>query len=196
MALLQEREHTDNLTHDLQQRDNRIAELEHEQQFAKDNVARLEQNIRQRDEEIAQLTRRIRDTESEVEQFREEMSSLKRNHQHLVNEQSRALEDVTGQQDKAKSQLDELVRAKAEVDLELKTSRDRVNALKEEIERLRRHTHTLQQESADKEVKIVQLSKVHAQDKEDMAGLNIALDSKQQELELVRSYYLIKGDSY
>ncbi|PPQ66147.1 hypothetical protein CVT26_010870 [Gymnopilus dilepis] len=193
MALLQEREHTDNLTHELQQKDNQISELEHEQQFAKDNVTRLEQNIRQRDEEITQLTRRIRDAESELEQLREELSSVRRKHQHLVNEQSRALEEVTGQQDQVKAQMDDLVRAKAEVDLELKTSKERVNALKDEVERLRRHNHTLQQESADKEVKIVQLGKIHAQDKEDMAGLNIALDSKQQELELLKRKLGLRG---
>ena len=58
--------------------------------------------------------------------------------------------------------------------------------LKDEIECLRRQIHELQQESADKEVKILQITKQRAQDKEDLQGLNIALDSKQQELALVR----------
>ena len=60
---------------------------------------------------------------------------------------------------------------------------------KEEVERLRRHVHSLQQESADKEVKIVQMMKQHSLDKEDLQGLNIALDSKQQELQLVCFFY-------
>lgn len=81
--------------------------------------------------------------------------------------------------------LDDWVRQKAEADVEMKTSKERVNALKDEVERLRRQVHELQQESADKEVKIVQITKQRAQDKEDLQGLNIALDSKQQELELV-----------
>lgn len=84
--------------------------------------------------------------------------------------------------------MDEIVKDKATVDLELKTLKERVNILNEEIERLRRHSHSLQQESADKEVKIIQASKQHAQDKEDIFGLNIALDSKQQELELVCAF--------
>ena len=63
---------------------------------------------------------------------------------------------------------------------------ERLDALMDELERLRRQVHDLQQESADKDVKIVQLNKQRAQDKEDLSGLNIALDSKQQELELVR----------
>jgi len=183
--LHQEREHGDQLSLGVQERDGRISQLEQEQQFANDNIARLEQNLRQRDEEIAQYTRCVVERESEVEQLREEMSKLKREHSHLMDEQTRALHDVTDQQDQTKVRMDELVRAKAETDVELKTSRDRVTVLKEEVEHLRRQIHSLQQESADKEVKIVQLTKQHSQDKEDIQGLNIALDSKQQELELV-----------
>jgi len=51
----------------------------------------------------------------------------------------------------------------------------------------------LQQESADKEVKIVQLGKQRSQDKEDLQGLNIALDSKQQELELLKRRLGVRG---
>lgn len=181
----QERERAEQLAQEIQERDSRISELEQEQQFANDNITRLEQNLQQRDEEIAQYTRRVVERESEVEQLREEMSKLRREHSHLISEQTRALQDVTGQQDQTKARMDEIIRAKAEADVELKTSRDRVTVLKEEVERLRRQIHSLQQESADKEVKIVQMTKQHSLDKEDMQGLNIALDSKQQELELV-----------
>ena len=113
------------------------------------------------------------------------MSKIKREHAHLVNEQTRALRDAAAQEDESKARVDLLVQAKAEADVEIKTSRDRIVVLKEEVERLRRHVHSLQQESADKEVKIVQLMKQHSLDKGDIQGLNIALDSKQQELELV-----------
>lgn len=57
-----------------------------------------------------------------------------------------------------------------------------------EIERLKGQTCELQQQSADKEVRIVQIMKERVQDKQDLEGLNVALDSKQQELELVRFY--------
>ena len=77
------------------------------------------------------------------------------------------------------------MREKAESDVVMTTLQERVTALKEEVERLRRQVHELQQESADKEVKLAQAAKQRAQDKEDLQGLNIALDSKQQELELV-----------
>ena len=186
-ALQQEREHADQLSQELQERDSRISELEAEQQFAQENIARLEENIHKRDEEVTHYSQRLVDRESELETLREEMSSLRREHNRLVGEQNRTIQDVAGQQSQTKAEMDELVRAKAAVDVDLKTNKDRVIALQEEIERLRRHVHVLQQESADKEVKIVQITKLHAQDREDMAGLNIALDSKQQELELVRA---------
>ena len=86
--------------------------------------------------------------------------------------------------------MDLLVRAKAEADVEIKTSRDCIDVLKEEVERLRRHVHSLQQESADKEVKIVQMTEQHSLDKEDFQGLNIALDSKQQELQIVCCFFI------
>lgn len=54
-----------------------------------------------------------------------------------------------------------------------------------EISRLRAHIQQLQKNSATMEVTIVQLNKQLNQDKEDIDGLNIALESKQQELELV-----------
>ena len=178
-------EQVTDLTHDLQERDDKVSDLEQERQFANDNVARLEENLRTRDAEISHITQRVLERESELEHLREEMSTIKREHAHLINEQTRALRDAAGQEDESKARVDQLVRAKAEADVEIKTSRDRIIVLKEEVERLRRHVHSLQQESADKEVKIVQMTKQHSLDKEDLQGLNIALDSKQQELELV-----------
>lgn len=113
------------------------------------------------------------------------MAKMQREHSRVVEEQSRALNDVAGQEGEARMHMETLVREKAEVDVEMRTLKERVSALKDEVERLRRQVHELQQESADKEVKMAQITKQRNQDKEDMQGLNIALDSKQQELELV-----------
>lgn len=124
--------------------------------------------------------------EAEAEELREEMSKLKREHSHVVEEQARALQEVSLQESEARAKMEVLVRQQATVDVEMKTARDKVNALKEEVERLRRQIHELQQESADKEVKLAQITKQRAQDREDLSGLNMALESKQQELELVR----------
>ena len=188
-ALRQAREQADLLADDLQERNDRVSELEQERQFTNDNITRLEEKLRTRDAEISQITQRVLERESEVENLHEEMSTIRREHAHLVNEQTRALRVAQHQEDESKARMDQLVRAKAEADVEIKASRDRIVVLKEEVEQLRRHVHSLQQESADKEVKIVQMMKQHSLDKEDLQGLNIALDSKQQELQLVCFFF-------
>lgn len=183
--LQQERDHSEDLTRALQEREDRISELEQERQFSLDNVTRLEGKLHQHGQEINEYSERIVQREAEAEQLREEMSRLRREHSHITGEQSRALEEISLQQGEAKIQMEDLIRQKAETDVEIKASRDRVNALKGEVDRLRRQVHELQQESADKEVKLVQVTKQRNQAQEDNRGLNIALDSKQQELELV-----------
>ncbi|KAJ7893967.1 hypothetical protein B0H14DRAFT_3662083 [Mycena olivaceomarginata] len=78
-------------------------------------------------------------------------------------------------------------------DKRVRAANGQADDLKDEIERLRGQIHELQQESADKEVNIVQITKQRAQDKEDLKGLNIALDSKQQELELLKRRMGVRG---
>ncbi|KAE9406082.1 hypothetical protein BT96DRAFT_756893, partial [Gymnopus androsaceus JB14] len=90
-------------------------------------------------------------------------------------------------------QLKNLLERQGEQNVELRTNKEKVNNLQTEVERLRRQVHTLQQESADKEVKIVQLSKKHESAVEDLVGLNQALDSKQMELELVKRRHGVRG---
>ncbi|KAF8172754.1 hypothetical protein K438DRAFT_1728681 [Mycena galopus ATCC 62051] len=157
----------------LQAREDRIIELGQERQYALDNVARLEENIRRRDVEAAEYSQRTLQREAETEALREQLSRTKREH-------ASALEAVAAAQT-------------AEADKQARAANGRASDLKDEIERLRRQIHELQQESADKEVKIVQITKQRAQDKEDLQGLNIALDSKQQELELLKRRMGVRG---
>ncbi|KAF7355840.1 Calcium-binding and coiled-coil domain-containing protein 1 [Mycena venus] len=154
--------HLEALRQTLQTREDRIVELDQERQYALDNVTRLEENIRRRDAETAEYSQRILEREAAAEALREQMSRMKR-------ENVSALEAVTAAQT-------------AEAQKQTRAARE----LKEEIERLRGQIQDQKQESADKEIKIVQLTKQRAQDKEDLQGLNIALDSKQQELELLK----------
>ncbi|KAJ6520593.1 hypothetical protein DFH09DRAFT_1251237 [Mycena vulgaris] len=165
--------HVETLKQTLQARDDRIIELDQERQYALDNVARLEENIRRRDAEVAEYSQRNLQREAETEELREHMSRLKREH-------ASALEAA-------------LATKSAEADQQTRQAKERVGDLKDEIERLRRQIHELQQESADKEVKIVQITKQRAQDKQDLQGLNIALDSKQQELELLKRRMGVRG---
>ncbi|KAF9649720.1 hypothetical protein BDM02DRAFT_3094244, partial [Thelephora ganbajun] len=93
----------------------------------------------------------------------------------------------------SRRQLESLVSEKAESDILVNTLQNRVASLDEEVGKLRRQVHELQQESAAKEVTVTQLNKWREQDKEDIKGLNIALDSKQQELELLKRKMGVRG---
>ncbi|KAF5376080.1 hypothetical protein D9615_007716 [Tricholomella constricta] len=191
--LQQERDHSEDLTRALQEREDRISELDQERQFAQENLARLEEKLRQRDQEISEHTERMVVREAEAERLREEMSNQRREHTHDVAEQTRALEEASLREGEARAQMEALVRQQAALDIEMKSSADKVNALKEEVERLRRKIQVLQQESADKEVKLLQLNKQHQRDKEDLEGINTALDSKQMELELIKRNLGVRG---
>lgn len=136
-----------------------------------------------------EYTKHVREREAEVEEFRQGLTRQKREHARIVDEQSRKIAEVVAREVEARAALEQLVRDRAENDVAASGLKDRVNTLTAEIEKLRKQVHDLQQESADKEVKLTQAAKQRAQDKEDLQGLNIALDSKQQELELVCVVY-------
>ena len=186
--LQSERDHSDDLSRALQEHADRISQLDRERQFAQENVSRLEEKLRQRDEEEKDYSQQIKQREAEAEELREEISNLRREYTRTADELKRALEETSSQENGARAQVENLVRQQATFDIDLKTSADKINALKEEVERQRRRIQVLQQESADKEVKLVQLNKQHQRDKEDLEGMNTALDSKQMELELVSRY--------
>ncbi|KAG6812008.1 hypothetical protein H0H92_004737 [Tricholoma furcatifolium] len=188
--LLQERENFEVLT---QQHTDRISELEQERHFSEENVARLEEKLRQRDEDDTGYLQQATEREAEADQLREEMANLHSEHTHAIDELKRALQDARTQEGGARAQLEDLVRQQATAEMEVKTSADKISALKEEIENQRRRIQVLQQESADKEVKLLQLNKQHQQDKEDIQGLNTALDSKQMELELIKRSHGVRG---
>lgn len=82
--------------------------------------------------------------------------------------------------------MEEAIKKKAELQVQASTFGERVKGLEGEVEKLRKQVTTLHAESADKEMKIVQIKKDNNRIAEDNSQLNIALDSKQQELELVR----------
>ncbi|KAJ7771795.1 hypothetical protein B0H16DRAFT_1514763 [Mycena metata] len=108
-----------------------------------------------------------------------DLDGLRREMNQMRGEHSAALEAAL--QDGAKKQL--------EIDAQTTS----LFELKVEIERFTSQTRELQQESADKEVLVAQMTKQRAQDKQDLEGLNIALDSKQQELELLKRRLGVRG---
>ncbi|KAJ6547149.1 hypothetical protein B0H19DRAFT_1379488 [Mycena capillaripes] len=148
--------------------------LEKERDQLKEQIreeqGRVEDDTRRRELEATEDSRR--NLERATAELREQMGRMQR-------EQSAALESAL--QDGTRKQL--------EIDGQTTT----LVEFKAEIERLKDQTRELQQESADKEVRIVQIMKQRAQDKQDLEGLNVALDSKQQELELLKRRLAVRG---
>ena len=130
-----------------------------------DQISQLEQEKSEVEAERDSLAQAVEKTETKVLRLEEELG--------VTNEASREA------QKRLHDQVSQLERAKGDVE----TERDDFSS---EITRLRGHIQQLQKDSAVMEVSIVQLNKQLDQDKEDINGLNIALESKQQELELVR----------
>ncbi|KAH9887362.1 hypothetical protein C8Q73DRAFT_261994 [Cubamyces lactineus] len=188
-----EQEHSEELTRALREREDKVTALEHEQKFAQERITRLESRLRERETELAELNKKQTDRETDAEAAQSEIAKMKREHARIVNEQSRTLQDVVAREVEARAAMEAMVREKAESDVQLASLKERSEVLSAEVERLRRQVHDLQQESADKEVKLVGLEKQHKLDKEDIEGLNIALDSKQQELEMLKRRLSVRG---
>lgn len=145
----------------------------------------MEEGNRKREQQIEEFKGRAISSKDEAEKLRQEISTLKREYNHLLDEHSRLDRDISFNDSDLRSRLEAVTKQKAETDAELRAARDQVSALRDEVDRLRRHGHSLQQESADKEVKMTQLEKRLKAAREDNEGLNMALDAKQQELDLV-----------
>ena len=181
-----EQEHSEELESALHEREDRITQLTQERQYALESVTRLESNLRERDAGDAGLSKRILHVETEAESLREELSRVKREHARTLDLQARELEDARSRETVARAHMEAVLKEKAEGDVYGSRVQDRTGTLESDLEKLRRQIHDLQHESADKDMRIIQLMKHRTQDKDDMDNLNIALDSKQQELEMVR----------
>ncbi|KAH9001907.1 hypothetical protein EDB86DRAFT_3074702 [Lactarius hatsudake] len=187
--LAESRQHADELTNALHEN---TESLRQELKAANDNVARLDQDIRQRDTELEELAHRVVAHEDEAEDARSELATLRREQTRTADEHHRALADLTARAEGAQAELEAAVRGKGEADVAADALRERVGTLEAELEKLRKQVRELQAESANREVHIAQMEKQRDRDREDLQGLNIALDSKQQELELLKRRMSVK----
>ena len=130
-----------------------------------------------------------RKKDAEIDRLRDELASVRRDHSRMQAEQARALSEA----DLRASQLGESTKQGLASIAEARTLREQVKKMQEENEKLRKDVRVLKANSADQDVRLVQLEKQHEKDVEDKMGLNIALDSKQQELELVSRPHVSPG---
>jgi chromosome segregation ATPase len=133
----------------------------------------------------ALLESRLHDMGDNLETLRKEKSNLMLEHERLLDKQDRASTERDTLELRTKQGMDSLAREKAEA-VAQKESLDRtVASLKDEGDKLKRKVQDLLKESSVKDLRIVNLEKSRDQEIEDKEGLNLALESKQQELELV-----------
>ncbi|CAE6501106.1 unnamed protein product [Rhizoctonia solani] len=163
----------------------RLDDLDREHQSSLDTVRRLERIVQARNTELAQTEESIRTQALEAEQLRSHTRELER-----IKTQR---DDALQAESHLRAQLEDTQKLRAAETAELSKLRERLKTLVDETTRTQRRVNELMTESADKEVRIVQLSKARAQDIEDKEGLNVALQSKQQELELIKRKMGVRG---
>ncbi|KAI5118622.1 hypothetical protein M0805_006990 [Coniferiporia weirii] len=190
-----EHEHAqlEDVRHALESLESQTAAIEEERQFAVDKASRLEQSLQERDADLHAYSLKVSTKEQEIDALRDELSSLRREHTRLQSEQVRSLSDLDAREANIRKQFEESIRAQTEAQMEAGGLKERVETLQGEVEKLRRQVHDLKQQSADQDVKLLQMERQHEQDNEDKLGLNIALDSKQQELELLKRKMSVRG---
>ncbi len=154
---------------------------------------------------------RLREEESQVaearyQSLREELQFLEDAHNDQVGCHKREMRELRKMMDKQADSLAEKAESAESYQLDLTAALQRCAALEaskaesqtlrksleDELESLRRQNAELRQQSAAKDMKILQLSKTKEQLRDDKEMLNIALDSKQQEVELVSRGRTIK----
>ncbi|CAE6529258.1 unnamed protein product [Rhizoctonia solani] len=163
----------------------RLDDLDGEHQSSLDTIRRLERIVQARNTELAQTEESIRTQALEAEQLRSHTRELER-----IKIQR---DDALQAESHLRGQLEDSQKRRDAESAELAKLRERVKHLVDETTRSQRRVNELMTESADKEVRIVQLSKARAQDLEDKEGLNVALQSKQQELELIKRKLGVRG---
>ncbi len=137
----------------------------------------------------------LAEVEEALDKAREDLSqkeedlAVQRSHEHSEREASATELARLQQQGVDRVELEQLRQQVAKGREEAVKSQDvdanRFAAMQDELDKLRREVTHLRSQSASQEVQVVQLRKAKAQLKEDREMLNIALDAKQQELELV-----------
>lgn len=163
----------------------KLEESQQEQNFETENVTRLQHAVEVRERELkASIAERQQQT-TEIESLRARLSSLDREYTRQLEERGRQLDELEWQLRMTTEQSDIVVTEKAERDVHLSALEEKAKSRLEESEKLRRRVHDLEKESAAKEVRLLEMERDRTRVVEDNTNLNIALDAKQQELELV-----------
>ncbi|KAK0433651.1 hypothetical protein EV421DRAFT_2088558 [Armillaria borealis] len=177
---LEEEERAADLSQCLHERDEQIAALEEQHES---EITRLADELGKRDEEAAEYSRRSAQRQAELEELHSQKMNMRQEMARMQEEHARALEEAARREGESNARAETALKEKVQD----------VGALKDEVERLRRHMQELQQDSANKDLKLTQMHKEREKDRSDVDGLNMALDAKQQELELIKRKLQVQG---
>lgn len=163
----------------------KLEQAQQEFKFSTETIDHLERRLAARDDEIVALNSEHQAQFVEMESLRCRLANTESLYSRKMADREQQIEELQSQLDITAESGREMVRGKAEGDVYIKALEEKANGRLEEIERLKRRVHALEMESAKREVVLLEVKKERDSTREDNMNLNIALDSKQQEMELV-----------
>ncbi|CCA66473.1 hypothetical protein PIIN_00158 [Serendipita indica DSM 11827] len=170
-----------------------LEQIKQEQAFTTENVERLQHLLKERDREIEDIEKARQQHFTEMDSLRGRVTSADKEHARQLAERARRIHDLETELRNQMERSTQIMNETADRDVYLGALEERANGRLEENERMRRRVHELEQESAAKEMRLVELRRDNDRIRDDNANLNIALDSKQQELELIKRKLGVKG---
>lgn len=161
-----------------------------------EDVSALTASLAAKDESLASLrsqldtfensrARAIKQLTLTLEQAQEDGDRRVRDLNRVIKDQTRRISSLEKSRDEERAQYEAAIADRAEAELSAQLSGSRLDADSGELERLSRALALLKVEDAKKEGTIMRLMKARGDLKADLESSEIALESKQQELELV-----------
>lgn len=130
--------------------------------------------------------RKAREARETFERAEEETSKQIRDLTRTIASQTAQITSLEQAKQEQQTLFESAIRDRASAEISAHLSSTRVEADSGELERLSKEVARLRSEEAQRELRIVHLTRSRAEVRESLEGMEIALDSKQQELELVR----------
>ena len=120
-----------------------------------------------------------------LEQAEEEAEKRVRDLNRTLKDQTRRISSLEKTREEERKMFEEAIAERASAEMEAHLSGSRLDAGEGELERLSKLIEGVRREDAKKEVTIMRLTRTKMELKEELESSEIALESKQQELELV-----------
>lgn len=168
---------------------NDLEELQEEHRAEKERAQRSQEMLVESEQELEMTTSRMQAQAAQLKDLQDQILAGTKNQRNSLGDRDRQIAELQSALDASLAQHESAARDKTTAIARLGAVEEKANTRQQEIEKLRQRVHELESESADKEVKLLQLKKDVAAAREDCDSFNIALDSKQQELDFVSGTY-------